>query len=90
MKKNRIFIFLSIIIAILVFGVAATCSFCGTPVSLNRSDKDAGGEDGETVSGDETGPYTLTIEVSDDDGGIAAHSIDMNFIALGPVHWGDE
>jgi len=39
MKKNKFFIFLSIITLIFIFGVAATCNFCGIPISVGETDK---------------------------------------------------
>jgi hypothetical protein len=39
MKKNKLFILLSIVTMILIFGVAATCSLCSTPVSLGDTDE---------------------------------------------------
>jgi hypothetical protein len=37
MKKNKLFIFLSIIILILIFGVAATCNLCGVPIDIGEA-----------------------------------------------------
>jgi hypothetical protein len=36
MKKNKLFIFLSIITIVLIFGVAATCNFCGVPIEIGE------------------------------------------------------
>jgi hypothetical protein len=38
MKKNKLFIILSIITIVLIFGVAATCTLCGTPVTIGETD----------------------------------------------------
>jgi hypothetical protein len=39
MKKNKLFVILSIITLILVFGVAATCNLCGAPIQIGETDE---------------------------------------------------
>jgi hypothetical protein len=38
MKKNKLFILLSIITLIFIFGIAATCNLCGTPISIGKTE----------------------------------------------------
>jgi len=41
MKKNKLFISLSVIILALIFGIAATCNFCGSPITVGEEDVQA-------------------------------------------------
>ena len=36
MKKNKLYILLSIFIIIMIFGTAASCNFCGIPIKLGE------------------------------------------------------
>jgi hypothetical protein len=48
MKKNKLFLFLSIITLVLIFGIAAICNFCGTPVEVGveTTDEEQGSDSG--------------------------------------------
>jgi hypothetical protein len=45
MKKNKLFIFLSIFTLILIFGIAATCNFCG--LEVKPSDNEAANQENQ-------------------------------------------
>jgi hypothetical protein len=62
MKKNKLFIFLSIIIIILVFGVAVSCNLCGAPVTIGETD-----ETEEKTKGDTEGKQDTTANQATDD-----------------------
>ena len=38
MRKNKVFIFLSIIALIFIFGIAVTCNLCGTPIEIGETE----------------------------------------------------
>ena len=54
MKKNKLFVFLSLVTAVLIFGVAATCNLCGTPIQIGET-TDAIDEVDEEESSGSTG-----------------------------------
>ena len=81
MKKNKLFILLSIITLILIFTVAATCNLCGAPVTIGEtaktteenstnssgSDKSST-EEGNSVSQDNGDTTETTEDISDENG----------------------
>jgi hypothetical protein len=58
MKKNKLFIILSIITIVLIFGVASTCTLCGTPVTIGETDGTV--ETADEVTQEEEKPASQT------------------------------
>jgi hypothetical protein len=78
MKKNKLFIFISIITAILISGVAATCNFCGTPITVGEEET----EEQKTAQQASSQTHQTTQQVQ---GEPAAPTIELN-ISEGPSY----
>ena len=79
MKKNKLFIFISIITAILISGVAATCNFCGTPITVGEEETT---EEQKTAQQASSQTHQTTQQVQ---GEPAAPTIELN-ISEGPSY----
>ena len=86
MKKNKLFIFISIITAILISGLAATCNFCGTPITVGEEETEeqktaqqASSQTHQTAQQVQGEPAAPTIELNISEGPSYSEADDVCF-----------